>query len=108
MSRGTEGQPAEGLDCIECKLQYLSVHFSHNLPQPQHLLNPFGKVIHQYTDTLFTTQKLTNVTNSILQDINVFNEYDLTKLEEWLTDIERAVDLTNENWAIHAKQIQED
>ena len=38
-----------------------------------------------------------NLTNSLLQDIAVFNEYDLTKLEEWLTDIETAADLINES-----------
>ena len=38
-----------------------------------------------------------NLTNSLLQDIAVFSDYDLTKLEEWLTDIETAADLTNES-----------
>ena len=55
---------------------------------------PFREVIHQYSDTLCTTQKLTNLTNSLLQDKAVFNEYDSTKLEDWLMDIETAVDLT--------------
>ena len=32
-----------------------------------------------------------------------FNEYDSTKLEEWLTGIETAADLTNESWAKLAK-----
>ena len=40
--------------------------------------------------------KETNLTNSLLQDIAVFNEYDSTKLEEWLTGIEMAEDLTSE------------
>ena len=35
--------------------------------------------------------------NPLLQDIAVFNEHDSTKLEEWLTDIETAADLTNES-----------
>ena len=64
--------------------------------------NPFGDVIHQYTHTLCTTQKQTNLTNSLLQDIVVFNEYDSTKLE-WLTDIETAADLTNKGQAKLAK-----
>ena len=58
---------------------------------------PFGEVIHQYTDTLCTTQKQTNLTNSLLQDITVLNEYNSTKLEDWVMDIETAVDLTNES-----------
>ena len=44
-----------------------------------------------------------NLTNSTLQDITVFNEYDLTKLEEWLMDIETAADLTNESQGKLAK-----
>ena len=40
-----------------------------------------------------------NLTNSLLQDIAVFNKYNLTKLEEWLMDIETAADLTNESSA---------
>ena len=50
-------------------------------------------------DTFCTTQKQTNKTNSLLQDIAVFNEHDSTKLEDWLMDIETAADLTNESWA---------
>ena len=41
--------------------------------------------------------------NSFLQDIAVFNEHNSTKLEEWLTDIETAADLTNESRAKLAK-----
>ena len=40
-----------------------------------------------------------NLTNSLLQDITVFNEFDSTKLEDWLMDIEAAADLTNESGA---------
>ena len=57
------------------------------------------EVIHQYMYTLCTTQNQTNLTNSLLQDMAVFNEYDSTKLEEWLMDIERAADLTNKSQA---------
>ena len=44
-----------------------------------------------------------NLTNSLLLDIAVFNEYDSTKLEDWLMDIERAADLTNKSQAKLAK-----
>ena len=64
---------------------------------------PFWEVIHQYTNTLCTTQKQANLTNSLLQDIPVFNEYDSTKLEDWLMDIETGVDLTFESQAKLAK-----
>ena len=41
--------------------------------------------------------KQTNLTNSLLQDITVFNEYNSIKLEDWLIDVETAADLTNES-----------
>ena len=85
---GRECQPAESLDCIEWELQNLSLMLQ---PQPPPTpIEPFGEVIHQYTDTLCTTQKQTNLTYSLLQDITIFNEYDAKKLEDWLTDIETA------------------
>ena len=89
-----EGQPTEGLDCIERELQNLSLVLQPQ-PPPTHT-EPFREVIHQYTDTLCTTQKQTNLTNSLLQDTTVFNEYDSAILEDWLMDIETAADLTNE------------
>ena len=58
---------------------------------------PFSKVEYQYMDTLCITQKQTNLTNSLLQDIAVFNEHDSTKLKEWLMNIETTTDLTNES-----------
>ena len=96
-----EGQPAENLDHMNQELQNLSLVLQ---PQPPPTpTEPFGEVIYQYTDTLCTTQKQTNLTNSLLQDIPVFNEYDSIKLEDWLMDIEMAVDLTCESQAKLAK-----
>ena len=40
-----------------------------------------------------------NLANTLMQEIAVFNEYDSTKLEEWLTDVETAADLIDEIWA---------
>ena len=90
-----EGQPAESLDHIEQELQNLSLA----LQPPSSLTptEPLGEVIHQYMDILCTTQKQTNLTNSLLQDIAVFNKYYSTKLEDWLMDIETAADLTNKS-----------
>ena len=50
-------------------------------------------------DTLCTTQKQSNLTDSLLQDIGVFNDHDFTKLEEWLMDIKTAENLTFESRA---------
>ena len=69
-----DGQPAESLDCIEWELQNLTLMLqpqSSSAPTPT---EPFGEVLHQHTNTLCITQKQTNVTNSLLQDIAVFNE----------------------------------
>ena len=72
-----EGQPAESLDCIEHELQNLLISLHPQSPPTP--TEPFRKVILQYTNTLCTIQKQTNLTNSLLQDIAVFNEYDSTK-----------------------------
>ena len=37
------------------------------------------------------------MTNSLLQDISVFNGHDASQLEDWLVDIETAADLTAES-----------
>ena len=101
-----EGQPVEGLDhidCLEWELWTLPLTLRAqptSIPMPT---EPFGEVVCQYTDTLFMAQKQTNLTNSLLQDIAIFNNHDSTKLEEWLTDIETAVDLTSESQAKLAK-----
>ena len=83
------------LDHIECKLQNLLIAL--HPPPPPTPTEPFRKVIWQYTNTLCTTQNQSNLTNSLLQDIAVFNEHNSTKLEEWLTAIETTADLMNES-----------
>ena len=92
-----KGQPAETLDCIQHELQNLTLAIHQlQLPTP---VEPPGEVIWQYTDTLCSRQKQSNFTNSLLQDIPVLNEHDSTKLEDWLTDIEMAADLTSKRRA---------
>ena len=73
-------QPAESLDHIYWELQklFLALQPPHS-PTPTELL---WEVICQYMDTLCMTQKQTNITNSLLQDIAVLNEYDSPKLED--------------------------
>ena len=82
----------ETLNCIEHELQRLSI--SLNPPAPT---EPLGEVIRHYMNTLCSAQKQTILTNSLLQDISVFNGHDATQLEDWLVDIENADDLTNES-----------
>ena len=69
-----EGHPAESLDSIEHKIQNLSIAL--HPPLPPTPTEPFREVMCQYTSTLCTTQKQTNLAYSLLQDIAVFNEYD--------------------------------
>ena len=54
-------QPAESLDHIQWELQNLSLAL-HPPPSPTPA-EPFREVIHQYTDTLCTTQMQTNLTH---------------------------------------------
>ena len=83
------------MDHIEWELKNLSLVLQ--LPPSPTPTEPLREVICQYTDTLCTTQKQTNLINSSLQDITFFNEYDSTQLEDWLMDIETVADLTNES-----------
>ena len=55
-----EGQPAETLDCIQCELQNLlvAIHQPHTTAPAE----PLGDVVWQYTDTLCTMQKQSNLT----------------------------------------------
>ena len=63
----------------------------------QHHLKPLEKVLKHYTDTLCSAQKPTNFTNTLLQDLIIFNGNDATQLEDWLIDIETAADLSAES-----------
>ena len=48
-------------------------------------------------NTLCSAQKQTNLMNSLLHDISVFNGHNTTQVEDWLVDIETAADLTAES-----------
>ena len=65
---------------------------------------PLKEVIQHYMKTLCTAHKQnahkqSNLTPSLLQDIPVFHGHDATWLEDWLSDVERAADLTHESRA---------
>ena len=51
----------------------------------------------KYTETLCTVQKKTSLESSLLQDIPTLNWQDSSQLEDWLTDIEIASELTGES-----------
>ena len=58
---------------------------------------PIGKVLSKYTNTLCNAQKKMSLENSLLQDIPILNGNDSSQLEDWLTDIETASELTGES-----------
>ena len=54
-------------------------------------------VLNKYTETLCTAQKKTSLESSLLLDIPILNEQDSSQLEDWLTDIETASELTGKS-----------
>ena len=54
-------------------------------------------MLDRYTETLCTAQKKTSLESSLLQDIPILNGQDSSQLEDWLTDIETASELTNKS-----------
>ena len=75
---------------IEQKLNDLSL-----MLRQQH--SPIENVLDQYTETWCTAQKKTSLENTLLQDIPILNGQDSSQLEDWLTDIESAAELTSES-----------
>ena len=82
--------PREAIHKIEQKLNDLTLALHH-----QHTL--IKNVLDWYTETLCMAQKKTSLENTLLQDIPILNGQDASQLEDWLTDIETAAELTNES-----------
>ena len=60
-------------------------------------MEPIGEVLNTYTNTLCTAQKEMSLESSFLQDIPILKGNDSSQLEDWLTDIETASELTGES-----------
>ena len=58
---------------------------------------PTEEVLDKYTDTLCNAQKKTSLESSLLHDIPILNGQDSSQLEDWLTDIETASELTGKS-----------
>ena len=58
---------------------------------------PIEEVLDKYTDTLCNAQKKISLESSLLQDNPTLNGQDSSQLEDWLTDIETASELTGES-----------
>ena len=82
--------PRDAIQQLEQKLNQLTIM----LCPP---LEPSEKVLDKYTDTVCNAQKKTFLESSLLQDIPTLNGQDSSQLEDWLTDIEIASELTGES-----------
>ena len=66
----------EAIYYIEHKLQRLSIALHSSAP-----LEPLDDVLKQYKDILCSAQKQTNLANTLIQDIPIFNGNGSTQLE---------------------------
>ena len=85
-----DNDPRDAIKHLEQKLNQLAITLC---PSTE----PIGEVLNKYTDTLCNTQKKTSLESSLLQDIPILNGHDSSQLEDWLTDIETASELTGES-----------
>ena len=82
-----DNEPREAIHDLKQRLNRLTLTL--------HCLDtPIENVLDRYTETLCTAQKKTSLESSLLQDIPILNWQDSSQLEDWLTDIEIASELT--------------
>ena len=85
-----DNEPRDAIHDLEQRLNELTL----TLHCPD---TPIENVLDRYTETLCTAQKKTSLESSLLQDIPILNGQDSSQLEDWLTDIETASELTGES-----------
>ena len=85
-----DNDPREAIQQLEQRLNRLTLTLHPSS-------DPIEEVLGKYTKTLCTAQKKTSLESSLLQDIPTFNGQDSSQLEDWLTDIETALELTAES-----------
>ena len=85
-----DNDPREAIEQLEERLNRLILTMHHSN-------DPIENVLDRYTKTLCTIQKKTSLESSLLQDIPALNGQDSSQLEDWLTDIETASELTGES-----------
>ena len=83
-------EPREAIHDLEQRLNDLTLALHHQN-------TPIENVLDRYTETLCTAQKKTSLESSLLQDIPILNGQDSSQLEDWLTDIETASELTSKS-----------
>ena len=85
-----DNEPREAIHDLEQRLNRLTLTLHHSD-------TPIENVLDGYTETLCTAQKKTSLESSLLQDIPILNGQDSSHLEDWLTDIKTASELTGES-----------
>ena len=90
--KDNDNDPMDSISHLEHKLNQLALTLC--MPMPA---EPIWEVLNKYTNTLCNAQKKTSFESSILQDITILNGNDSSQLEDWLTDIETASDLTGKS-----------
>ena len=85
-----DNEPRDTIHDLEQRLNELTFTL-------HHLDTPIENVLDRYTETLCTAQKKTSQESSLLQDIPILNGQDSSQLEDWLTDIETASELTGKS-----------
>ena len=83
-------EPREAIHDLEQRLNELTLTLCHQD-------TPIENMLDRYTETLCIAQKKTSLESSLLQDIPILNGQDSSQLEDWLTDIETASELTHES-----------
>ena len=86
----SDNDPMDTINHLEQKLNQLAT----TLCPPTEAT---GEVLNKYTNTLFTAQKKMSLESSLLRDIPILNGNDSSQLEDWLTDIETASELTGKS-----------
>ena len=85
-----DNDPREAIQQLEQRLNRLTLTLCPSS-------DPIEQVLGKYTKTLCTAQKKTSLESSLLQDIPTLNGQDSSQLEDWLTDIETASELTGQS-----------
>ena len=83
-SNTPQSKPVEELSQLIDKLQHLTMMLQ---PAPSPVRNQCARSC-RHTQTLCATQRESNLTTTILQDIPTFDGQDSSKLEDWFMDIE--------------------
>ena len=90
--KANDNDPMDAISHLEHKLNQLAITLCPPMPA-----EPIGEVLNKYTNTLCNAQKKTSLESSLLQDITILNGNDSSQLEDWLTAIETASDLTGKS-----------